>query len=130
MASTSSGLSKKILLDLLDDQPGLRADSLDWSVRAHPVQQLPATAVKQPQAQPTPAAPAHPLMTKPKGQIFRSKTTFKQLLAEYNKPHQAPLIKADRVQDYVPSRRPSGFAPEPVEHIELPNIPGKILRPS
>lgn len=143
MASTSSGLSKKIVLDLLDDQPGLRADSLDWGVKTH----LPALPAAQP-TRTTPAAPVtaatatkanstrgtktNPLLSKASpatGQIFRSGTTFKQLLDEYNKPHQAPLIKAGNAQDYVPSRR-TGFAPEPVEHIELPTIPGKILRPS
>ncbi len=125
MASTSSGLSKKIVLNLLDDQPGLKADSLDWSVKA----QLPP--VMRPVSAPPPAA-VSPLLgkspPKARGQIFRDNTTFKQLLDEYNKSHRAPLNRTSSVQDYLPSRR-QGFAPEPVEHIALPTIPGKILRP-
>lgn len=76
-----------------------------------------------------------PLVQTTKGgtRIFRNTKTFKQLLSEYNgRKNSLNLLKNSPLN--APTRtskpaRPGDFGFDSVEVMELPEIPGKIIRP-
>lgn len=144
-----SKLDPRLVLALLDDQPDLRMGALDWSPRLSitpalkPGSAVSKAAAKAAQAHHTAAAspaPKHsapqvsaasknagPLMT-PSHKIIRARRTLKELMHEYNGPSAGPLQRSGASPGYALGNR--HFNSDQVELIRLPEIPGKILRPT
>lgn len=111
-------------LNLLDDQAAHELPARAWedltlkatkSMGVAPKIVTPATA-KVPVARPA----------RRPNRVFSSTPTLRQMMQEYNRPtgRQAP------VKSFVPDTGHNDFNFEAVDLIELPTIPGKILRPS
>ena len=133
-------MNPKLVLDLLDDQPPLKTATLDWNPPPAPkIAASPATSKGSqqkggPQAgSPSTAAPSG--LSRPSGalgqtqKVFRQTRSLRDLMSEYNTRPPAHSRSSVRTGGpSAPSRRE--FSSDRVEHIQLAEIPGKILRPA
>lgn len=118
--NSNHALLSKIVLSLLDDQPALKPAQLDWSPQNLPKKMGgQGSAILGPK-QKTKSANLPNAFSTPR--IFRQSSTLKELMSEYNTKRPTMTIQKS-------SSNGSDFSPERIEHIRLPEIPGKILRP-
>lgn len=105
-------------IDLLDDSEGNIPTEHAWEA---------LTRTKCAASQPKPKAPEASTpapAARPQSKVFSSSPTLRQMMREYNKrTATTPLI---RQSDF----RSTHFDFDQVDLIELPSIPGRILRPA
>jgi hypothetical protein len=119
-------------LNLLDDA---RADSnaaLEEKHWENIVTSARRTAKPAPSAPQAGATSANARRATPQGgkRIFRSDPTLKQMMQDYNRPVPAKFA-SHRPHEPQPGRATRrDFRSERIEYIEIPTIPGRVLRPS
>ena len=111
-------------LNLLDDQATAELPERAW-------EDLTLKAAKNMGVTPkivTPVTPKPDMIkqTKRPDRIFSSSPSLRQMMQEYNRP----MGRQSPIKSFAPSSGHDDFNFEAVDLIELPIIPGKILRPS
>lgn len=123
MQNNKNAIDSKLILNLLDDQPSLKSNTLDWSMRLSLPTQVKNTT-NTVAATATPTGPNAALTAKKKRP--RQTQTLQKMMNEYNRP-SVPMTS--RPSPAIRGRASAPFQFDRVEQILLPEIPGKILRP-
>ena len=122
-------LNTRLVLDLLDDQPYLKTNTLDWSPDLRRLPPAATTPMPPSASAPTPASAAVLQNSTPRSKaavtkVFRNEKTLRQMMDEYNGRPISSTLQKKR-----PSVARNDFRFDSVEQIHLDEIPGKILRP-
>ncbi|MBI3544482.1 MAG: hypothetical protein HY075_14520 [Deltaproteobacteria bacterium] len=110
-------------LSLLDDDSSTNLPERAWddlTIKAMRAEAAPKVV------QPTKAAAAPAPRQAPAARVFSSKPTLRQMMSEYNKRS----ARIAPIKTYDPAADPATFRFESVDLIQIPIIPGKILRPA
>jgi hypothetical protein len=119
-------LEQRMILDLLDDQCPLKISHLNWAPPQITAPTRSASSLASPSTLASSvtkvAATPNKSQKKSKEKIIRAQRTLRSMMSEYNRP--SPSLFRNPVR-----KDGGGLQSERVEHIQLPDIPGKILRP-
>jgi hypothetical protein len=116
-------------LNLLDDS-ALVTNDFAWQQITR-TELAAAAALKKAQSQPPQKAEA-PLPAPRENKFFSSSPTLRQMMNDYNRSYSR--LSGFKSKPSEPARPQHGkyaeFRYDRVDYIEIPNIPGRVLRPS